>query len=63
VEVNGKESGVLLFKIIMQKAVVDTQATLSFFHKNLTSLDAYITTIDSNIKLFNQYVNINHARL
>jgi hypothetical protein len=29
--VNGKESGVLLFKTIMQKAVVDTRATSSFF--------------------------------
>jgi hypothetical protein len=28
--VNGKESGVLLFKIIMQKAVVDTRATAIF---------------------------------
>jgi hypothetical protein len=48
-KVNGKESGVLLFKIIMQKAVVDTRATSSFFRENLTSLDAYIMTIDSNI--------------
>jgi hypothetical protein len=61
--VNGKESGVLLFKIIMQKAVIDTRATSSFFRENLTSLDTYITTIDSNIELFNQYVNINRAGL
>jgi len=61
--VNGKESGVLLFKLIMQKAVVDTRATSSFFRENLTSLDSYITTIDSNIELFNQYVNINRAGL
>jgi hypothetical protein len=61
--VNGKESGVLLFKNIMQKAVVDTRATSSFFRENLTRLDAYIMTIDSNIKLFNQYVNINCAGL
>jgi hypothetical protein len=53
----------LLFKIIMQKAVVDTHATSSFFCKNLTSLDVYIMMIDSNIKHFNQYVNINHAGL
>jgi hypothetical protein len=62
-KVNGKESGVLLFKIIMQKAVIDTRATSSFFRENLTSLDAYITTIDSNIELFNQYVNINRTGL
>jgi hypothetical protein len=61
--VGGKESGVLLFKIIMQKAVIDTRATSSFFRENLTSLDTYITTIDSNIELFNQYVNINRAGL
>jgi hypothetical protein len=62
-KINGNESGVLLFKIIMQKAVVDTRATSSFFRENLTRLDAYITTIDSNIELFNQYVNINRAGL
>jgi hypothetical protein len=62
-KVEGKESGILLFKIIMQKAVVDTRATSSFFRENLTSLDSYITTIDSNIELFNQYVNINRSGL
>jgi hypothetical protein len=63
-KVDDKESGVLLFKVIMQKAMVDARATSSFFRENLTSLvDSYITTIDSNIELFNQYVNINRAGL
>jgi hypothetical protein len=37
---NGNDIGPMLFKYIMQKAVVDTRATLSFFRKNLTSLDS-----------------------
>jgi hypothetical protein len=60
---NGVESGPMLFKYIMQKAVVDTRATSSFFRENLTSLDSYITTIDSNIELFNQYVHVNQDGL
>lgn len=60
---NDKESGPMLFKYIMQKAVVDTRATSSFFRENLTSLDSYITTIDSNIELFNQYVHVNQDGL
>jgi hypothetical protein len=47
----------------MQKAVVDTRATSSFFRENLTSLDSYITTIDRNIGLFNQYVHVNQDGL
>jgi hypothetical protein len=53
----------MLFKYIMQKAVVDTRATSSFFRENLTSLDTYITTVDSNIELFNQYVRVNQDGL
>jgi hypothetical protein len=60
---NGVENGLMLFKYIMQKAVVDTRATSSFFRENLTSLDSYITTIDSNIELFNQYVHVNQDGL
>jgi hypothetical protein len=62
-KVNDKESGTLLFKYVMQKAIVDTRATSSFFRENLLSLDSYITTVDSNIELFNQYVNVNRAGL
>lgn len=43
------ENGPMLFKYIVQRAVVEIRATSSFYQENLTSLDSYITTIDSNI--------------
>jgi hypothetical protein len=61
--VNGKESGPLLFKLLMQTAVVDTVATAEFYRANLSSLDTFIATVDSNIKIFNQYVKTQLAGL
>ncbi len=31
--------GPLLFKLLMQKAIIDTRATSSLLHENLSSLD------------------------
>jgi hypothetical protein len=61
--VNGKESGPLLFKLLMQTAVVDTVATAEFYQANLSSIDTYIATVDSNIEIFNQYVKTQLAGL
>jgi hypothetical protein len=61
--VEGKESGTLLFKLLMQTAVVDTVATAEFYRANLSSLDTYIATVDSNIEIFNQYVKTQLAGL
>ena len=61
--INGTPSGSLFFKLLMQKAIVDTRATASHLRENLTNLDTYITTIDSNIQLFNQYVKVNREGL
>jgi hypothetical protein len=61
--VEGKESGPLLFKLLMQTAVVDTVATAEFYRANLSSLDTYIATVDSNIEIFNQYVKTQLAGL
>lgn len=56
-------SGSLFFKLLMQKAIVDTRATASHLRENLTNLDSYISTVDSNIQLFNQYVKVNKEGL
>eukprot|EP00957_Ditylum_brightwellii_P014867 1121409-Ditylum_brightwellii.AAC.1 len=54
--VNGHPSGELLLKLLIKKAVMDTQATASHLCENLTNLDNYISTINSNINLFNHHV-------
>ena len=54
--VNGIPNGPLLFKLLMKKALIDTRATLTHIRTNLSNLDSYIVSINSNIELFNQYV-------
>jgi hypothetical protein len=40
----------LLFKLLMQKAVIDTHSTSSLLRENLSNLDTYMSTIKRNIK-------------
>ena len=54
--IDGKPDGPLLFKTIIMKAHVDTRATSTVIRMNLSSLDAYILTVNSNITTFNEYV-------
>jgi len=55
--------GPLLFKLLMQKAVIDTRATASLLRENLSSLDTYMSSIQSNIEDFNKYVKMNYEGL
>ena len=43
-------------KVIISTAHVNTKASVSFLREKLSSLDTYIVSIDSNIKIFNDYV-------
>jgi hypothetical protein len=52
-------SGIMLFKLLMRKANMDTRATASQLHDNLTKLDSYMSTVDSNIESFNQHDKVN----
>ena len=56
---NGIAIGTLCFKILMYKAVVDTRATESYLRENLTSLDSFMESANSNIELFNLHVKEN----
>jgi hypothetical protein len=47
----------------MKKAIIDTRATASQLRTNLINLDSYMNVVDSNIRLFNQYVKINSEGL
>jgi hypothetical protein len=49
----------LLFKLLMQKAIIDTHATANLLRKNLSSLNIYMTMVKSNIEQFNKYVKVN----
>ncbi|KAI2512052.1 hypothetical protein MHU86_2340 [Fragilaria crotonensis] len=51
-------SGVALLKIIIRESHLDTNATTNQIRTKLLSLDKYITTIDSDIGRFNQYVKL-----
>ena len=43
-------------KVIISTAHVNTKASVSFLREKLSPLDTYILSIDSNIKIFNDYV-------
>ena len=55
---NKTSSGVALLKIIIRESHLDTNATTNQIRTKLSSLDTYITTIDSDIGRFNQYVKL-----
>ena len=48
-----------LFKLMIQKSVIDKRATSTHLRENLTNLDAYMSTVNSDIENFNQYVQVN----
>ena len=60
---NGLAIGTLHFKLLMSKAVVDTRATASHLRENITSLDACVVTVHSNVELFNLHVKENRQGL
>ena len=53
----------ILFKLIPQKSIIDIRVTASKMIENLSSLDTYIATVNSNIEIFNEYVKINYEAL
>jgi hypothetical protein len=54
--VNGILSGPLLLKLILKKAIIDSRATSANLREQLTTLDAYMMSVDCNVELFNQHV-------
>ena len=53
------EVGELILKLMMQKSVKDTRATSTYLRENLTNLDTYMSTVNSDIENFNHYVKMN----
>ena len=58
-KVQGTPVDELLFKFLIQEAVIDTRATDSCLREKLANLETYITTVNSNIDTFNQHVKVN----
>ena len=54
--VNKVPSAALLYKLLMQKAIIDTGATTYKFRTSLNNLSTYMGTVNSNIELFNHHV-------
>ena len=61
--INHVPCGPLLYKLLLQKAIVDNRATSNLMRANLTELVPYMETIDYNIELFNEYVKLNYEGL
>ena len=53
---NGRESGILLLKIIIRESHLDTNATTNSIRTQPSNLDEYITTIGCDIIKFNEHV-------
>ena len=50
--------GEFLFKLIINKAIIDTRATANHLRENITNLDTYMSTVNSGIEKFNLYVKV-----
>ena len=55
--VRGVRIGTLMFKLIMNKTIIDTRATAAAFRRDLSNLDIFMATCNSNIELFNEHVH------
>ena len=51
--------GELLFKLTTKKSIIDTHATATHLQENLTNFGTYMSTVNYNIKNFNQYIKVN----
>ena len=53
----------LISKLLIHKSIIKTMDTASNMRENLSSLDAYISTVNPDIEKFNEYANINYEAL
>ena len=49
--------GSLILKLIMNKTIIDTRATSAAFGSDLSNLDSFMSSYNSNIDTFNTHVN------
>ena len=49
----------LLLKLMVKELVIDTMEIATYLRDNLTNLDNYMSTVNSDTEKFNQYVKVN----
>jgi len=54
--IGNQPCGALFLKVVIRESHVDTNATLRHIRAGLSSLDSYMTQVDSDIDKFNQHV-------
>lgn len=54
--IGGMVSGTCLLKVVIRESHIDTNATTRIIREELTKLDAYMVSIDSDIPKFNEHV-------
>ena len=55
--------GEILFKLLIQKLVIDTRETSMVMSNNLSLLGTYISNVKSDMSKFNQYMKLNITKL
>ena len=58
--IGGVPCASLLWKLLIQKVVIDTRATVTQYRTKLSSIDVYMDTVNSDIDKFNAYVELNY---
>jgi hypothetical protein len=56
--VGGEPSGNLLLRVIIRESSLDSNATATVIRTKLSTLDQYMPTVKSNIKVFNTYIKV-----
>jgi hypothetical protein len=56
--VDGTPVGALFLKYLISKTVIDTKVTAAQVREDLGDLPAYMLSVDSDIRVFNQHVRI-----
>jgi hypothetical protein len=60
---DGVEYGLLMYKIIMRLAMIDSIAITETLCGNLNNLPIYATSINGNIDLITSYFNVNYLQI
>ena len=61
--INEQPSCPLLFKLLMQKVIIDNWSNSSLMQENESNLDLYMATVKLDIEEFNRYMKLNYQGL
>ena len=52
------QDGPLYLRILILRLTIDSRSTVSCIQRNLSELDDYMTSVDNNVKTFNELVRL-----